>query len=341
MKAAVLIILSFVVFSFIASEKLFSPPDNWPKPVYDFSKNPLTENKILLGRTLFYDPLLSINNIISCASCHSPFSAFTHIDHALSHGIHDSIGTRNSPSLMNLAWQTNFMWDGAINNLDMQPLAPIAHPAEMGSSINDVVNKLNVSKMYRKLFTNAFGDSVATGEKTLKAISQFMITLISSNSKYDKVIRKEELFTEQESNGYKLFQKNCSSCHKEPLFTTNDFANNGLLMDTILKDIGRMKITLNEDDSLKFKIPTLRNIEYSYPYMHDGRFKKLSEVLNHYTNGINHSKTLALQLQQPITLTPNEKVDIIAFLLTLSDQSFVFNPRFQYPKEIFFNQAQD
>ena len=341
MRAVVIIILSFVFASFITLDNLFNPPDNWPKPVYDFAKNPLTESKILLGRTLYYDPVLSRNNIISCASCHSPFSAFTHIDHALSHGINDSIGTRNSPSLMNLAWQTNFMWDGAINNLDMQPLAPIAHPAEMGSSINDVVNKLNSSKMYHRLFTNAFGDSVATGEKTLKAISQFMITLISSNSKYDKVIRKEELFTEQEANGYKMFQKNCSSCHKEPLFTTNEFANNGLLIDPGLKDIGRMKITLNSDDSLKFKIPTLRNIEYSYPYMHDGRFKKLSEVLNHYTNEINHSKTLATQLQQPIILTPNEKVDIIAFLLTLSDPSFVFNPKFQYPKEVFFNQAQD
>lgn len=337
MRTLILIILSFTFVSFLTRNDFFNPPDNWPKPVYDFSSNPLTEKKILLGRTLFYDPVLSRNNIISCASCHSPFSAFTHIDHALSHGISDSIGTRNSPALMNLAWQRNFMWDGAVSNLDMQPLAPITHPAEMGSSINEVVNKLNDSRMYRKLFFNAFDDSIATGEKTLKAISQFMVVLISANSKYDKVMREEAAFTEQEYSGYRLFQKKCSSCHSEPLFTSNDFANNGLCADTTLNDIGRMKITGRAADSLKFKIPTLRNIEYSYPYMHDGRFKKLSEVLNHYTNGIVHSKTLAVQLQKPVVLTANEKVDIIAFLLSLSDQSFVFNPKFQYPKEVFFN----
>jgi len=340
MKKVVLVLFCLIFTAFVANNKLFSVPDNWPQPVYNFSNNPLSENKILLGRMLFYDPILSRNNIISCASCHSPFSAFTHIDHALSHGINDSIGTRNSPALMNLAWQKSFMWDGAINNLDMQALAPITHTAEMGSSINAVVDKLNASAMYHELFFKAFGDSVATGEKTLKAISQFMITLISSNSKYDKVIRKEVAFTEQEASGYKLFQKNCSSCHNEPLFTTTDFANNGLAVDTTLNDIGRMKITLNPNDSLKFKIPTLRNIEYSYPYMHDGRFKRLSEVVNHYTSGITVTPTLAKELQHPIILTASEKVDVVAFLLTLTDQSFVFNPKFQYPKEVFFGKGE-
>jgi cytochrome c peroxidase len=233
---------------------------------------------------------------------------------------------------MNLAWQKYFMWDGAVNNLDMQALAPISHPFEMGSSINEVVEKLNASEKYRKLFYNAYGDNTATGEKTLKAISQFMLTLVSANSKYDKVMRKESNFTEQEANGYLLFKNNCASCHTEPLFTNGNFENNGLPMDLLLKDIGRMKVTSNKNDSLKFKVPSLRNIEYSYPYMHDGRFKKLSEVLNHYTNGIQPSKTLATQLKHGIQLSSNEKVDIITFLLTLSDKEFVFNPKFQYPK---------
>ncbi len=336
MRKTVAIFLGLICASFVASDHLFHVPENWPQPVYDFSKNPLTKEKILLGRVLFYDPILSRNNIISCASCHSPYSSFTHIDHALSHGINDSIGTRNSPALLNLAWSKNFMWDGAINNLDMQPLAPIAHPAEMGSSITEVVDKLNSKPLYRKLFYDAFGDSVATGEHTLKAFSQFMVTLVSADSKYDKVQRNEEQFTEQEKNGYRLFQKNCSSCHAEPLFTTNQFANNGLSVDTTLWDIGRMKITQNSADSLQFKIPSLRNIEYSYPYMHDGRFKRLSEVVNHYTSGIIYSKTLSPELTQPITLTPNEKVDLVSFLLTLSDKAFVFNPDFQYPREVFF-----
>jgi cytochrome c peroxidase len=332
MKKYAGILLGFFLSAFAISESLFIIPKNFPKPVYDFSKNPLTESKILLGRTLFYEPMLSKSNTISCESCHSQYAAFTHIDHALSHGIHDSIGTRNSPALMNLAWQKTFMWDGAINNLDMQALAPIAHPAEMGSNIIDVVKKLNASKKYRKLFYNAYKDSLVTGEKTLKAISQFMLTLVSANSKYDKVMRKELSFSTQESNGYRLFKKNCSSCHTEPLFTNGNYENNGLPVDSVLKDVGRMKITANSRDSLKFKVPTLRNIEYSYPYMHDGRFKKLSEVLNHYTNGINHSKTLAIQLQHGIILSSNEKVDLINFLLTLSDKEFVFNTKFKYPK---------
>lgn len=332
MRKYAIFLFSFFLFAFVINESLINVPENFPKPVYDFSNNPLTENKILLGRTLFYEPMLSKSNTISCESCHSQFSAFTHIDHALSHGIHDSIGTRNSPALMNLAWQKSFMWDGAVNNLDMQALAPISHPAEMGSSINEVIAKLNASVKYRKLFYNAFGDSAVTGEKTLKSISQFMLTLVSANSKYDQIMRKEMSFTEQEERGYLLFKKNCSSCHTEPLFTNGNFENNGLPMDSLLMDIGRMKVTKKSDDSLKFKVPSLRNIEYSYPYMHDGRFKKLSDVLNHYTRGIHQSKTIAPQLKNNIVLTSNEKVDIINFLLTLSDKEFVFNPQYQYPK---------
>ena len=294
-----------------------------------------------LGRVLFYDPILSENNSISCESCHSPYSAFTHIDHALSHGIYDSIGTRNSPALMNLAWKKSFMWDGAINNLDMQALAPISHPLEMGSSIKNVVIKLQASKKYRQLYFHAYGDSIPTGEKTLKAISQFLLTLVSANSKYDKVMSGTEQFSVQEKNGYALFQKNCSSCHREPLFTNDEFVNNGLLENPILKDKGRMHISLDSTDAFKFKAPTLRNIEYTFPYMHDGRFKKLSEVMNHYTTGIIQSKTLAPELNEKIQLTENEKVDIISFLLTLSDKEFVFNSNHTYPKEIISSVAKD
>lgn len=334
MKRGLLLITVSLLLGFSLPEEPFHVPVNWPGPVYHFANNPLNSARIELGKMLFYDPVLSQNNQVSCASCHSQYSAFTHIDHALSHGIHDSIGMRNSPALMNLAWQNTFMWDGAINNLDMQALAPISHPAEMGSSINELVVKLRTIKGYRQLFYKAFGDSAITGAKTLKALSQFMLTLVSANAKYDKVKRKEEEFTEQELSGYALFQKNCSSCHAEPLFTTNGFANNGLGIDTILNDYGRMRITKQPNDSLKFKIPTLRNIEFSYPYMHDGRFKRLSEVLNHYTNGIHKSSTLAPELKQPILLSSNEKVDLTAFLLTLSDKEFIFNKKFAYPKEL-------
>jgi cytochrome c peroxidase len=233
------------------------------------------------------------------------------------------------------------MYDGAINHLDMQSLAPINSPTEMDENIEHVISKLQGSKIYPELFYQAFGDSVITGKHTLKAISQFLITLISANSKYDSVMRKQSLFTGQEENGYRLFKENCSSCHTEPLFTNNDFRNNGLPIDTALHDFGRYRVTKNKNDSLKFKVPTLRNIEFSYPYMHDGRFKKLSEVLNHYANNIQHGKTLSEELSQPVSLTSNEKVDIIAFLLTLTDKSFLFNPQYYYPKEILLKTAKD
>jgi cytochrome c peroxidase len=316
-------------------------PAHFPKPVYNFGNNPLTEAKVQLGRALFYDPILSRNNTISCASCHSQFSAFTHVDHALSHGIEDKIGFRNAPALMNLAWQRLFMHDGAINHLDAQALAPISNPVEMDESIAHVVVKLQKTSLYPTLFYKAFGDSTITGEHTLKAISQFMLTLVSANAKYDSVMQKQAVFTMQEQSGYTLFKKNCATCHKEPLFTNDGFSNNGLRVDTTLNDFGRFRITKNPEDSLKFKVPTLRNIEFSYPYMHDGRFKKLSQVLNHYTSGIEKSSTLDKKLQKLIELTPNEKVDLTAFLLTLTDKSYLFNPKFFYPKDIFAETPKD
>ncbi len=300
-------------------------PKNWPKPAYDLSKNPLTKQGVELGRRLFYDPILSRNGMISCSNCHLSFTAFTHVDHALSHGIEDRIGTRNSPALMNLAWSRSFMWDGAINHLDFQALAPIAHPAEMDNSIENVVKRIQAIPAYKTRFLEAFGDSTVTGERLLKAMAQFELTIISANSKYDRMISGQEKFREQEQNGYLLFQKNCASCHSEPLFTNLDFERNGLPLDSTLNDYGRMKITKQPSDSLKFKVPTLRNIEFSYPYMHDGRFKKLRDVVNHYT------QTTALV--RKIELSPNERVDLLAFLLTLTDKEFLFNPDFSFPRD--------
>jgi cytochrome c peroxidase len=342
-KKLLLLFLAFFALVAFRSQPIFhlDIPTNWPKPHYDFSSNPLSKEKIELGRTLFYDPILSRNNTISCANCHLQYTAFTHVDHALSHGIDDKIGTRNAPALINLAWNTAFMWDGAINHLDMQALAPISNPNEMDNSIENVVAKFRQSKIYPALFLRAFGDSNITGERMLKTISQFMVTLVSSNSKYDSVQRHQTEYTAQENNGYRIFRENCASCHQEPLFTNFQYENNGLAVDSTLNDIGRINITKNPDDSLKFKVPTLRNIEFSYPYMHDGRFRRLSDVLKHYTVGIHSSKTLSKQLKQPIELTSNEKVDVIAFLLTLTDKKFLFDTAYSFPKYIFFPSAKD
>jgi cytochrome c peroxidase len=335
-QVAVTLGLVAIIALFALTAKVdFSYPKHFPKPIYNFKNNILTEPKILLGKALFYDPLLSKDGSISCASCHSSYNAFAHTDHELSHGINDQIGFRNAPALFNLAWQQNFMWDGAINHLDMQALAPITHPKEMGENLIDVVIKLQASPLYKTLFKQAFKDTIITGERLLKAMSQFELTLVSANSKYDKVMKKQTVFTEQEQSGYTLFKQHCNSCHAEPLFSNYAFANNGLPVDSTLNDYGKMNITQKSEDSLMFKIPTLRNLSYTFPYMHDGRFKKLHEVLQHYTKGVKQSVTLSHQLKNNINLTSNQKIDLLSFILTLNDSAFVFNPNHKYPHQVF------
>lgn len=307
-------------------------PDYFPKPVYDFKKNPLKQFTVDLGRKLFYDPVLSRDHTISCSSCHLSHQAFSHAGNHLSKGIEDGIGDRNSPAIFNLAWQKTFMWDGSVVNIDVQALAPINHPKEMGEDINVVVRKLNQSKEYKTLFYKSFGDSLATSERVMKALSQFQLTIVSANSKYDKVKQGKAKSTASENKGYQLFIENCSSCHSEPLFSTYEFANNGLSYNSELKDYGKWNKTFEPADKMMFKIPSLRNLAYTYPYMHDGRFKTLNEVLDHYENGIVKSPTLAKQLEKPIIFNPKEKEDLLAFLATLNDSVLVSNVEFQKNK---------
>ena len=314
------------------NEKIkFVTPKGWPKPHYNFKNNPITLKGFELGRELFYDPILSSDSSTSCAGCHLAFTAFTHADHRVSHGIQGLLGTRNSLTLINLAWNTSFMWDGGVSNLEEQAINPITNPVEMNSKLADVVSKLNQSHKYKMLFYKAFKDSAITPQHLLKSLAQFTSNLVSCNSKYDSVMRKEKhvAFTAQELNGYNVFKRNCSSCHAEPLFTNFKYENNGLAIDTSFKDIGRMKITKNKSDSLQFKVPTLRNIEFSAPYFHDGRFNKLKEAIEHYTSGIVDSPTLAAQLKNKINLSKEEKKDLLIFLKTLTDKPFLYNVQFR------------
>jgi cytochrome c peroxidase len=340
-KCSLLLIIAFLFSAFTLSlfHGFISPP-HFPHPVYSFEKNPLTEEKVALGRFLFYDPLLSQDSSISCASCHSPYNAFAHTDHELSHGINDEIGTRNAPALFNLAWQSNFMWDGAINHLDMQALAPISHAKEMNETLEHVVQKLQSKPFYTSSFKRAFGDGNITGEHVLKALAQFQLTLVSANSTYDRVQEGSENFTDQEQRGYTLFQHKCAACHREPLFSTYEFANNGILLDSTLNDLGRGEITQKNEDNLQFKIPSLRNLRFTYPYMHDGRYKKLSTVLRHYANGEFNEHAKDVRLQNTVGLSTHEQVDILSFLRTLDDKDFVFNQKHQFPKEL-LNHAKD
>lgn len=327
--------VAFVSMAFLYTDAdiHFVQPKGWPKPHYDLSKNKITRNGFELGKLLFFDQILSRDSSTSCASCHVQFTGFTHVDHALSHGIDGLKGTRNSPVIFNMAWAPSFMWDGGVNHLDAQPIAPITNPVEMDNTLEKALKKLQAQHYYRIRYYKAFGDSEITTQRTMLALSQFILLLESYNSKYDKVKRKEkgEKFTAQEQKGYSLFVKNCSGCHKEPLFTDYSFQNNGLKPDAQLNDPGRFKITKSPEDSLKFKVPSLRNVAVSFPYMHDGRFRDLKQVLEHYTNGIYLSRTTSSLISKGITLSDEEKECLIAFLNTLTDKDFLFDFRFRRP----------
>lgn len=338
MKYLIMYTAVFLLFLFLSSGIKSDPdfyiPEYWPKPVYDFSQNPLSKEKFELGRTLFYDPDLSRDSTISCANCHLQYSGFTHIDHALSHGIDGKIGTRNSPVLVNLAWQSYFHWDGGVSSLNKQAINPLTHAKEMDNSLTEIIRRLNSSSYYRGRFYRAFGDSLVETSSLLKALASFSVSLVSANSKYDRVQRGEAQFTQQEQSGSLLFEKFCASCHKPPLFMKNDFKSNGIPLDPKLMDMGRMGITQRSQDSLLFKIPSLRNIEFSFPYMHDGRFKQLKDVLAHYGQLHEKETYYSKELKKLRSgLNSNEQKDLIAFLKTLSDQAFLFNPAFKYPKD--------
>lgn len=325
MMKRTLLLLSVLFFAFRASDTIrIKLPAHWPKPEHRLS---FDSNAVLLGRMLFYDPVLSANNMVSCASCHSPYNSFAHTDHRLSHGIDDRMGIRNAPPLINLAWRRDFMWDGFTGTMEQQIMFPVDHPDEMGSSFDSLALKLTLAGGYGKYFQRAFGDEKITNQRAMSAISQFLFSLVSANSKYDQMKKGEALFTSQEQNGYKFFKQACSSCHREPLFTNNGFESNRLPMDTVLRDLGRMRITGNRSDSLFFRVPTLRNIEYTYPYMHDGRFNSLWQVMDHYA----HSEMLGHGMR----FTSETQVDLMAFLLTLSDREFVLGNHHGYPNQAF------
>ncbi|MEP7236904.1 MAG: cytochrome c peroxidase [Ferruginibacter sp.] len=308
----------------------FKVPPGWPKPATDiFAKNRLTEQGFQLGKKLFYDGRLSKDGNFPCASCHQQFAAFASYDHDFSHGFDNTFTTRNAPALFNLAWMTKLHWDGGINHIEVQPLSPITAKNEMAETLDSVLYKLKKDTAYPKLFKAAFGTTEINSQRMLKALAQFTGSIVSSNSKYDKVQRGEAKFTYSEENGYNLFKAKCAACHKEPLFTDNSFRNNGLAVNTYLNDYGRMKITGNKNDSLKFKVPSLRNVRLTFPYMHDGRLYSLGAVIDHYRSGIITTQpTLDPLLAGRIAISNTEKNDLIYFLNTLTDTSMTKSARF-------------
>ncbi len=313
----------------------FTVPANFPEPGPQFDEHAVTPAGFKLGRILFYDRVLSVNNSVSCASCHQPASAFSDHNKPLSQGFKQCVGTRNTPALFNLAWQKEFMWDGRIKQLQLTSHNAITNPCEIANSMRVAVEKLKANGHYAGLFRDAFGSAGIDSTRMLNALAQFMSMLVSANSRYDKYMRHEQdgVFTPEEKKGYILFQEKCSSCHQEPLFTDLSHRNNGL--DLVSNDRGRENSTHQANDVGKFRVPSLRNIEVTGPYMHDGRFTTLEEVLEHYANGVKRNTHLDKQLQHNgtlgITLSNDDRSKIIAFLKTLTDKEFINDPRFQMP----------
>ncbi len=306
-------------------------PDGFPQPVYKFEDNLLTKDGFELGRKLFYDGRLSLDSNFPCSSCHQQIAAFGTYEHDRSHGYGGSHTLRNAPVLFNLAWEKDLHWDGEFTSLIDQSAQPITSHIEMAETFQGVIDRLQQDPDYRKMFVKAFGTPVVRPELMLKALAQFVGYLTSADSRYDKYKKGSATFTVNEENGYQLFKTKCATCHPEPMFTDYSFRNTGLPVDPFLNDYGRMRVTGKKEDSLKFKVPTLRNVYISENYMHDGRFNTLAQCLNHYRTNVQQSPTLDPLLVNGIQLTNAEASDLAVFLRTLTDSSFITDPRFARP----------
>lgn len=308
--------------------------------------NPTTREGVELGRRLFYDPKLSDRGIMSCSTCHLPEGSFTD-NLALSRGVRGEEGKRSSMSLLNVGLNNEgFFWDGRVKSLEEQALLPVQDPIELHESWPNVIEKLKADAQYPSMFRKAFGitdrDSI-TKELAAKAIAQFERTLVSSGkSKYDRVVAGDDIFTDQELRGFQIFfdidpdmtkHAECGHCHNAPLFTTNEFLNNGIedvadLAD--FPDLGRGEFTGHRKDFGQFRVPTLRNVLYTAPYMHDGRFETLDEVIDHYVTG-GHVVDNISPIMRPLDLSADDRAALIAFITTLSDEDFLNDPRHQSP----------
>ena len=321
-------------------------PENFPK-METPQDNPMTIEGVSLGRQLFYDPILSADYSMSCASCHEPELSFTD-NKAFSKGIDGQEGRRSAMSLINLGFNKNgFFWDGRVATLEEQALVPVEDPIELHNNWDTLTKRIRQHKDYPILFRKAFGiESVASINKfvVVKAIAQFERSLISSgDSKFDKFKRGEVELTADEMLGFDMFfdispeikDAECAHCHNVPLMTTNEYFNNGITEAQSLEDFqdnGLGAITGERFDIGKFKAPTLRNIELTAPYMHDGRFETLEEVIDHYNVGGKYSETVSPTIR-PLKLNEIEKRQLLAFLKTLTDTSFTKNPEIQSPNK--------
>jgi cytochrome c peroxidase len=331
--------------SFDATPYVFSY-GNLPTPEIP-SDNKLTEQGVKLGRMLFYEKLLSKDNSQSCASCHQQKDGFSDLNR-FSKGVEGKFGNRQAMPIFNLAWHYNgFFWDGRAQKLRDQALMPIQDPLEMNETITNVISKLNNEKKYKDQFKRAFVNATIDETNISLALEQFMHSIVSYDSKYDKYLAGKEKLTEAEERGRLLFftefdvtgkvkGAECFHCHAGPNFSNDEYMNNGLDNDANFTDLGRARVTKLKEDNAKFLTPSLRNIALTAPYMHDGRFKTLEEVIEHYDLHVKNSTTVDFLMQynlQPggLKLTSENKSDLIAFLKALTDPSLANNTAYAKP----------
>jgi cytochrome c peroxidase len=323
-------------------------------PIPDLPRdNPLIEERVTLGRALFHEPRLSRDNTISCASCHDSRCAFAD-PRQFSVGVQKQVGGRNAMPLFNLAWRTSFFWDGRAPSLRAQALAPIQDHTEMDETLTNVVVKLQTSQRgrgdkvsigepppagdtdYPALFTAAFGSPTITSERVGLAIESFLLAQTSFDSRFDRALQGQAQLTAAEARGFELFMTeydprrgqygaDCFHCHGGPLFQSQAFANNGL--DSQFADAGRARVTGRKSDAGKFATPSLRNLTLTAPYMHDGRFSTLADVIAHYSSGVQRSATLDPNLAKHpeggLHLSPADQSALVAFLETLTDERWL------------------
>ena len=340
MKHQIYFILLLALFGMIIGCKKYSDqlhtvtiqtPAGFPAMEQSAGELNLTVEGVALGRRLFYDKQLSADVSVSCGTCHEQRAAFGTFEHDRSHGVFNSHTLRNAPPLFNLLWQKSFHWDGAFRTMHEEASQPLTGNTEMGMNFDRIKAYLQQDASYRESFKRVYGTWFIRPELITNAISQFTATFISANSKYDRVKQGRDVFDTYEQAGYQLFQSKCASCHAEPLFTDHSFRNIGLPVDPSLNDLGRFRITGNVSDSLKFKVPSLRNVSVTANYMHDGRFASVQQAIRHYRYGVQRSTTLDPSLQSGIQMSDAEEYNLMQFLKCLTDSSFLQEPRLSRP----------
>lgn len=324
---------------------VFVLPESLPNVIPNIQNNPTTNEGVLLGRHLFYEKKLSSDFSKSCSSCHVQENAFSD-PNKFSVGVNGQLGHRNSMSIQNLMWNRSLFWDLRASTLEQQAGVPITDPIEMNSTWEDVTFNLSSDEDYKSMFYNAFGSELIDSVSVTNALAQFMRTLISGDSKFDRYLRGDPgvQLSDLEEEGMNIFSTegnvngtggDCFHCHNsvDGLFQSQEAHNNAL--DQTFTDLGLGEISGYYGDNGKFKVPSLRNLEYTAPYMHDGRFSTLEEVIDHYNTGGHFSPTVSpfmKNIDEGLHLSDRQKQALIAFLKTLSDQDFVSNPNFSNPK---------